>query len=141
MIIRKAHKTDSTEILDILHALDLHLPSTITDDFWVAEIEGKIVGTACITDYGENIYLSSVGVVPDHRGKGVAKAVLQNLFTAAKKDIYLYTLIPDFFKKFGFVTAQAPEDITSKDVLGCEDCIKENCVCMVRRRHSRHENT
>jgi N-acetylglutamate synthase-like GNAT family acetyltransferase len=133
MKIRRAGKEDSAQIMEILRKLDLYHPSRIPDDFWVADEGGKIVGVSCLTDYGDILFLSSVGVIEERREKGVAKAILEEILAGARKDIYLYTIIPDFFRKLGFEIVDAPPDIPSRECLGCESCRTEECVCMRRK--------
>ena len=128
--IRAAQKKDAQKILAILKALDLYHPVKIPDDFFVAEINGEIAGVSCLADRGDFLFLSSVGVVPGHRQEGIARQMLQHILSGAKKDIYLYTIIPGFFKKFGFEIVKTPKFLPSREGLGCEDCRLPNCVCM-----------
>ncbi len=130
--IRRANQKDTPQIKDILRDLDLYHPSRIPDDFWVADENGKIVGVSCLTDYDDFLFLSSVGVIETHRHKGIAKSILEEIFSGTKKDIYLYTIIPDFFKQFGFQIVDAPKKIPSRECLGCESCRLDNCVCMLK---------
>lgn len=130
--IRPANQKDTAQIKKILSELVLYHPSLIPDDFWVADEGGQILGVSCLTEHGDFLFLSSVGVIETHRLKGTAKAILEKIFSEAKKDIYLYTIIPDFFKKFGFEIVDTPKNLPAKDSLGCEDCASNECVCMRR---------
>ena len=133
--IRKAQKKDAEKILTILNSLDLYHPVRIPDDFWVALKDGKIAGVSCLTDYKEFYFLSSVGVVEGQRHNGTARALLEKILGGAEKDIYLYTIIPEFFKKFSFEIVDAPKNLPSRDSLGCDECHASNCVCMVKNVH------
>ena len=130
MKIRPAKKEDSAQITEILRRLDLYHPSRIPDDFWVADENGTVVGVSCLTDYGNFLFLSSVGVVEGRREKGIARAILEKILSRAEKDIYLYTIMPEFFRKFGFEITDAPKKIPSRNSLGCDSCHTAKCVCM-----------
>lgn len=131
--IRRAHQEDTAQILKILDELDLYHPSRIPQDFWVAKKNDKIVGLSCLSDHGDFLFLSSVGVIPNQRNNGIAKAILKKILPDAKKDVYLYSIIPDFFKKLGFEIVDAPKDLPPKNGIGCDECHAAMCVCMRRK--------
>jgi len=133
--IRKAQEKDTEKILEILNSLDLYHPSRIPEDFWVGEKNGEIAGVSCLADYKEFYFLSSVGVVEGQRHNGTARALLEKILGGAKKDVYLYTIIPEFFRIFGFEIVDAPKNLPSRNSLGCDECHASNCVCMVKNVH------
>jgi len=67
---------------------------------------------------------------------------MNSVITEAKKPIYLYTIIPDFFIRFGFksLTTQPPNNPTThqpislppKSPYGCDQCLPGQCVTMVK---------
>jgi N-acetylglutamate synthase-like GNAT family acetyltransferase len=146
LTIEPAQNKDAARISEILKRLDLYHPSRIPDDFWVAQMDNKIVGVACLTEHDDFFFLSSVGVLEEHQRKGIAKALLEKIFKDLKKDVYLYTIIPGFFKKFRFEIVERrcptqdvghspphiPGNLPSKESLGCENCLSDNCVCMIK---------
>lgn len=88
-------------------------------EFVVAESPaGKVIGCGALhvmwEDLGE---VRTVAVATDHQGKGVGKAILENLFDRAKglglKRIFCLTFEVEFFSKLGFEpiseTPVAPE--------------------------------
>lgn len=130
--IRPAGKNDRKAILKVLKELDLFYPTLSLEGFWVAETDGKIVATLQLAEHEDFIFLGSLAVVKEEQGKGVGHALLEKVLRSCRKNIYLYTIIPDFFKKFGFrITAPVP-GLPSKDRYECEYCHPEKCVCMVR---------
>lgn len=131
--IEKAKENDQQKILEMLRVLDLYHPARIPDDFWVVRLKKKIVGIACMSEYGDFYFLSSVGVLEEQRHRGIAKAMLEKILGNARKGVYLYTIIPDFFRKFDFDITAVPPGLPSKEGLGCENCLSEKCVCMVKR--------
>jgi N-acetylglutamate synthase-like GNAT family acetyltransferase len=135
VLIRKAAKIDKDAVIKILKDLDLYYAGLSFKDFWVAEKEGQIVGAAQLEVFPDFCFLSSVGVIPTEQHHGIAKQLLTELFSKCKdqKPVYLYTVIPEFFKKFGFTaTHTLPPDLPSKDRYECEYCFPEKCVTMVR---------
>jgi N-acetylglutamate synthase-like GNAT family acetyltransferase len=117
----------------ILKDLDLMRPSNVTGDFWVAETDSRIVGVSALEDKGDHCYLSSVGVIPDHRKKGIASRLIHEILKSAKKDVYLHTIIPDFFKKFGFDVVTPSQSVPIPGDFDCTGCQPNKCVCMLRR--------
>ena len=107
--IRPAGKNDQKAILKILKDLDLFYPTLVLKGFWVAEKNGRIIGTLQLADHSDFIFLGSLAVVKEEEGKGVARALLEKALKSQRKNIYLYTIIPEFFKKFGFqITTPIP---------------------------------
>ena len=78
---------------------------------WVAELDGKIVGTVSLTTEPEGLYVRSMAVIPAAQGQGVARRLLQSLHGhaagAESKRIFLYTLpfqkgAREMYEKFGY---------------------------------------
>ncbi len=47
--------------------------------FWVASVEGRVIGTVGLKDYQGKAYVKRMAVAPDYRGKGVAQVLLKTL--------------------------------------------------------------
>jgi N-acetylglutamate synthase-like GNAT family acetyltransferase len=132
--IRRAKNSDSNVIDRLLHNLELWHSSLSIDSFWVAEDDAGILGCVHLEDFGDNIYLSSLGVTNEKRGQGIASALLKEAVAAFQKDIFIYTIIPDFFEKQGFIRATAPNDIPGRSIYNCAACCLNECKCMVLKR-------
>lgn len=131
--IRKAQVTDRPAIAEIIKQLDLAYPSQTGDNFWVAENSGEIFGIAELREFSGFFFLSSVGVAEKHQHLGIAADLLESLLAGLKKDVYLYTTIPDFFSRFGFqIVADQPQDLPPREKFSCRECTPEACVCMAR---------
>ena len=50
----------------------------------VAELENKIVGYICIRQVNDECHLLDLAIHPDHRGKGIATALFNNIMEALK---------------------------------------------------------
>ncbi|MDD5382896.1 MAG: GNAT family N-acetyltransferase [Candidatus Margulisbacteria bacterium] len=130
--IRPARQQDRTAIKRLLIDLDLYYSALIMEDFWVAEKDGKIVGAVQFKEYDKFFFLGSLAVLPGARDRGIASSLVKKLIAKVNKPVYLYTIIPDFFKRFGFKETAATAELPSKDQYECEACHSEKCVCMVR---------
>jgi N-acetylglutamate synthase-like GNAT family acetyltransferase len=131
--IRKATKQDSGQIMRIISALDLYIPDTTYKGFWLALKKNKIIGLARLANHGDFLFLTSAGVIETERKKGIAAMLLQTILKNADRDVYLYTIIPEFFEKFGFKITRETEKIPTRESFGCDRCTPEKCVCMVRK--------
>lgn len=128
--VRPAAREDREEVFSLLGELYLFTLLHIPDEFWIAEADEGIVGVAGLAKYKNVLFLSSIGVKEDYRRRGVAAAILREIFKAAQKDIYLYTIIPHFFERWGFVPAPFLDGLPPRNIFGCEGCTPECCVCM-----------
>lgn len=131
--IRKARPEDKAAVLEILREQDLYYSGLSFRDFWVAEDSGRIVGTVQLEPLPGLAFLGSLGTRQDRQGQGIASALLNELLPKQDKDVYLYTIIPDFFKRFGFEPVAPTVSLPSKARYECQDCHSDRCVTMVRR--------
>ena len=131
--IRQADKNDAEKIINILKELDLYYPALTPDNFWLAEQGKEIVGTVQLKEYKNFLFLGSLATVKQQRKKGVATILLNEVIKSAQKNIYLYTIIPEFFKRFGFETISPLDNLPPKDKYECEYCRPEKCVTMVKK--------
>jgi amino-acid N-acetyltransferase len=136
-MIRKAKIHEVPEIRRFLSEFAADggiLPRTLADlygqlrDYFVyREDAGAIIGVAalhiCWAGLGE---IRSVAVLPDHRGRGVGSRLVQTCLEEARvlglSEVFLLTLVPEFFKRFGFKTVSRDELLP----IVWADCV--NCV-------------
>ena len=137
--IRPAQNEDYLRVKKLLEELYLYYADLAFKDFWVAESKGKIVGAVQIEEFKDFLFLGSLGVAADQQNHGIAKALLDKILKNQKKDVYLYTIIPEFFKKLGFKTItpnsqlRTPNfNLPTKSRYECESCHSDQCVTMVR---------
>ena len=133
IIVRPAQAGDFPAIDGVLDAMELGHPSMRMSDFWVAEVDGDLAGVVNVADCGASLYVSAVGVLPEYRGQGVAAELLSECLRHATKGMYVYTKIPEFFRRFRFDEAAPPPEIPPREIYGCATCEEaERCVCMMR---------
>jgi N-acetylglutamate synthase-like GNAT family acetyltransferase len=131
--LRKALPPDREAIIQLLTEAELHYPGETFEEFLLVERDGKAAGVMRLEEYGDFIFLTSLGVAKAERGKGAASFLLNSLLPKLKKKVYLYTVIPEFFLKFKFVvTRDLPSHLPPKEIYGCSDCYPGKCVCMVK---------
>jgi len=119
-------------IRQILRENDEYCQSLSLGNFLVLEKGSRLVGTVKLECRPDFIYLSSLAVMKEEQRKGFAKEIMLSVISNQRKPLYLYTIIPAFFTKFGFSIVPDPGFLPSKDAYECEDCSPEKCVCMKR---------
>ncbi len=133
--VRRAEIQDHPQILRLLSDLELAYAAMDLECFWVAARGETVLGVAELKDRGRLALLSCVGVREDLRGRGIGGLLVDTLVGAAAKDVYLYTLIPGFFRRFGFEeAAAAPAALPPRSMYGCANCDPSSCRRLVRKR-------
>ncbi|MEO0138923.1 MAG: N-acetyltransferase [candidate division WOR-3 bacterium] len=76
---------------------------------FLAELEGKPVGFAFFRKFNEELWeLTLIGVLPEHRGKGIGKALLEESLKSIKGEIQLHVQTNNvaairLYERFNFV--------------------------------------
>ncbi len=133
MCIRKARKNDFPDILRIARKYNLNYLGMESDDYWVAA-EGKaILGICGLRKNPGCQELCSLGVEEVMRGRGLGKRLVQRLLSDVRGEIYLATVIPEFFGRLGFeATPHRPPSMVKTEEW-CAGCTPELCTVMVRK--------
>jgi len=128
MIIRPATPANFPAIKQLLHELDL-AENPQLKNFWVAEIDHKIIGVVQIDEYPDFIFISNLGVAKKFQKQKIASKILQQTLVHYAKPAYLHTIIPEFYIKNGF---KIVTDFTAvaKNLSECQFCQPEKCVAM-----------
>jgi amino-acid N-acetyltransferase len=137
-MIRKAKIHEVPEIRRFLAEFSQDggiLPRTLADlysqlrDYYVyREDPGPLLGIAalhiCWAGLGE---IRSVAVALTHRGRGLASRLVQTCLAEAQaiglSEIFLLTLVPEFFQRFGFRVVSR-EDLLPIVWADCVNCVK-----------------
>ena len=130
--IRPALDRDRAGIIKVLDEADLRFSAETLNSFSVAELEGELVGVVRLEEHPAFYFLSSLGVLPAQERKGIASALLQTVLKGKDKPVYLYTIIPALFLRFGFVATTQLPGLPAKEIFGCDQCFPDRCVTMVR---------
>lgn len=108
---------------DILRAIE---------SFFVAELEGRVVGCAAVKDYGYGLFeIRSLAVERTHNNKGIGKKLISfavKNISANKnaKRIFALTLRPEVFIKTGFRQTEIT-DFPEKICYDCSNCSRPKC--------------
>jgi len=99
-------------------------------DFVVAELDGQVIGCACLYIYQTGLAeIRSVGVMPESQGHGQGRAMIQYLLEQASHielaRVIVMTRVPDFFNKLGF-TNTPKESLPEKVIKDCDICPKKH---------------
>lgn len=132
-LVREARIEDSPDLLRLLEALELAYPSMDPACFWVGEWGGEIVATAELKELGSCSLLSCVGVREGLQGRGFGRLMVDHVIRQTRQPVYLYTVVPGFFRKVGFRDAIfLPADMPPRSIYGCVGCDPSVCLCLVR---------
>ncbi len=132
--VRPAASRDHAAVLALLRDLELDYPARDLARFHVAERRGEVVGVAELKLSRGIGLLSCVGVREDLQGRGVGRELVARVLDGVACDVYLYTLVPGFFARLGFVDEPSPPPrLPPRAIYGCEACDPAACRCMVRR--------
>ena len=132
MHIRKAQKADLPDIIRLAKTCDLDYAGMEADAFLVAEEGGRILGMGGLKKHPECLELCALGVNKKWRGRGWGDRLVRALIREAPGELYLATIIPDFFARFGFEKATAVHPSMVKKAEWCAGCRPELCTIMVK---------
>ena len=103
--------------------------------FLVAEEQGRLVGFGRLKPYPDAVELGCLGVVPERRGSGVARQLVEHLLSHVQGEVYVTTDLPALGRKLGFEeTKEAPASILEK-VRRFEGHRRQGIVIMRSRRN------
>jgi N-acetylglutamate synthase-like GNAT family acetyltransferase len=115
MEVRDAREEEFEEVLRKARALDLDLSEAKCGQFLVASKGGAILGFGRLRRYTDCVELATLGVVKTEQQKGIGSALVKALLKKSGSEVYLTTVIPDYFSRFGFVkTGNFPEVLNKK---------------------------
>ena len=127
---------DHPAILALVGSVELAYPAMDLSCFWVAESDGVLVAAAELKELDTCSLLSCVGVREGLRGRGIGQALVDRVARTSSYPVYLFTLVPGFFRKAGFCDAKSlPPDLPPRSIYDCSKCPNPAlCVCLVRPR-------
>jgi N-acetylglutamate synthase-like GNAT family acetyltransferase len=102
MIVRSAKAEEMEEIISKAGALDLDLSEARYDQFVVACNDTQIVGFGRLRTYPSCMEVATVGVVQAEQHKGIGSVVVAELLKRAGKEVFVTSVIPGYFSRFGF---------------------------------------
>ncbi|HXF84422.1 MAG TPA: GNAT family N-acetyltransferase [Anaerolineales bacterium] len=104
--LRPARETDARSIKDLIHLVGINPMGLDWKRFVVAVNErDEMIGCGQIKPHGKDLFeLASIAVYPEHRGKGVARAIIEHLLKNSPRPLYLMceSSLGPLYEKFGF---------------------------------------
>lgn len=102
-MIRSASSSDHRSVLTLLQAAGLPVAGVVPTlpDFYVAEVDGRVVGTGGLEVYGPDALLRSVVVEKVARNSGLGVALVERILDDARerdlRAVYLLTTTADAY--------------------------------------------
>ncbi len=128
---RSARADERDAVMSIVNEQDLGYQTLRFDSFRVTVHDREIVSILRIEELPLFYFISAVGTKSGRQGRGFAARLLNAVILGCQKPIYLYTIIPDFFARFGFRAMSAPPYIPQRSLFACDRCEPERCACMI----------
>lgn len=104
--LRPAVEAESAAIQELIHLVGINPTGLDWRRFLVAVTpEGRIIGCGQLKPHGRDLLeLASIAVLPEHRGEGIARAVIEHLLTGSPRPLYLTCVsrLEPFYERFGF---------------------------------------
>ena len=104
--LRPARETESAAIKNLIHEVGINPMDLDWRRFIVAVDAGdQIIAIGQIKPHGKDIHeLASIAVTPEHRGQGLARAIIEHLLKDSPRPLYLtcQTKLEPLYEKFGF---------------------------------------
>ncbi len=139
--ILESSPSDAPEILSFLKEMELFYPGQSMDHFLIYRdpTTKKILGAVQRQIYqrqGEEAdLLVSLGVLPEFEGRGLGSSLVRKFLEKSTKDVYLYTVIPDYFYRLGFKdSSDIPHCLPERAVFRCPPPCPEKCHALVFKR-------
>jgi N-acetylglutamate synthase-like GNAT family acetyltransferase len=113
--LRHALESESTQIKNLINLVGINPTGLDWKRFIVAvNDDGQAIGCGQIKPHGGDIReLASIAVLPEYRGRGIARAVIEMLLRENPRPLYLMCISHNgpMYEKFGFqiiVNSQMP---------------------------------
>lgn len=111
--LRPALERESGSIKDLIHSVGINPMGLEWKRFIVAvDADNEVIATGQIKPHGKEIHeLASIAVVPEYRGQGLARAIIEYLLKDSPRPLYLTCIssLGPFYDKFGFVSVSYEE--------------------------------
>ena len=106
--LRPARETEAAAIKELIHQVGINPMDLDWRRFVVAvDAQDQIIATGQIKAHRNDIHeLASIAVIPDYRGQGLARAIIEHLLKDSPRPLYLTCIssLESLYQRFGFVS-------------------------------------
>jgi N-acetylglutamate synthase-like GNAT family acetyltransferase len=136
MILKTPSDKEFEQVCKYICELELDNRDLKQQEFIAAFFHDQLVGFGRLRQHTDCVELCSLGIIPDHQGKGIGKAIVSHLINSINQTIYLVCIIPEFFSQFGFKEVEKfPGSIENKiNYCTKELIVPETYVAMALQR-------
>jgi N-acetylglutamate synthase-like GNAT family acetyltransferase len=104
--IRPARESESAQIKELIHLVGIN-PMDLDWKRFIVAVNDKdeMLGCCQLKPHGKDVLeLASLAVYPEHQGKGIARALIENLLKGSPRPLYLMceSSVGPLYEKFGF---------------------------------------
>jgi len=115
MIFKQPNTSEFEQIKKLVKDFWLDNSDMQPEQFQVLSENAKVVAFGRLREHTDATELCTLGVTKDFQKKGFGEKMVKYLQSIAKRDVYLVTVLPGFFKKMGFaIVDQYPAPLQKK---------------------------
>lgn len=137
--VEDALEAEFDDIVRKAQSLDLDCTGLAYGQFRVVRDRGEVIGFGRVKQHEGFNELATVGVIPEQQGRGIGSSIIHSLLEKAGGEVYVVTVIPGFFSRFGF---GAVKDFPAVFLSKCEFChsfgFKEGEVFVMKKTISKN---
>ena len=104
--IRPARETESAQIRNLILSVGINPTGLDWKRFVVAVDDAdNMIGCGQLKPHGQDVLeMASIAVYPEHRGQGIARAIIEHLLKDSPRPLYLMceSSLGPLYEKFGF---------------------------------------
>lgn len=104
--IRPAQESEAAQIKALINLVGINPTGLDWKRFIVAvNAQGQVISCGQLKPHGADILeLASIGTLPEYRGQGIARAVIEELLAKSPRPLYLMCIAHNgpMYEKFGF---------------------------------------
>ena len=138
ILIRQPNEVEFQGVKSYVKKFSLDDREMNRQEFKVLLYDNKLAAFGRLKNHTDGIELCTIGVVEEYRGKQLGNAIVRELLSDIKQDVYLVTVIPAFFTKLGFKEAKEyPIFLQNKRDNFCEHHHPGDCISVLK--YSNHK--
>jgi N-acetylglutamate synthase-like GNAT family acetyltransferase len=108
MVFKQPNKEEFEQIKHLVEELWLDNENMQPEQFGILSDNGKVIAFGRLREYADTTELCSIGVVKEFQHRKFGTEIVNYLLHQAKRDVYVVTVVPDFFTKLSFKPVEKP---------------------------------